>query len=48
MAHDALGSLLAVYEDDGDVIPTATDAERLIVPEGAELILVTVDTDNFK
>jgi len=48
MAHDALVSLLAVYEDYGDVIPAATDAERIVVPEGAELILITVDTDNFK
>ncbi|KQL36250.1 antitoxin HicB [Bacillus sp. FJAT-25509] len=48
MAHDALGALLAVYEDDGDAIPTATDAEKIVVPGGAELILITVDTDNFK
>ena len=48
MAEDALGALLSVMEDDGDHIPAPSKAEDIKLPEGASLVLITVDTDEFR
>ncbi|MDC7781846.1 type II toxin-antitoxin system HicB family antitoxin [Priestia megaterium] len=47
-AEDALGLLLSVLEDDGKDIPAPSPAKDIQVPEGANLILIDVETDNFK
>jgi antitoxin HicB len=48
MAEDALGALLSVMEEDGDEIPAPSKAEDIKIPEGASLVLITVDTDKFR
>jgi antitoxin HicB len=48
MAEDALGSLLSVMEDDGDHIPAPSKAEDIELPDGASLVLITVDTDDYR
>lgn len=47
MAEDCLGMMLIDYEDDGNVIPPSP-AKAIEVPEGASLVLIQVDTDNFR
>ena len=48
MAQDALGGYLLVCEDDNDPIPDSSPVKDIVVPEGASLILVEVDTDNWR
>lgn len=48
MAEDALGGYLLVSELEKDVIPPASPAKAIDVPEGASLILVEVNTDNLE
>lgn len=47
MAEDCLGLMLTDYEDEGNVIPPSP-AKTIEVPEGASLVLIEVDTDNFR
>ncbi|WP_336638212.1 hypothetical protein [Lysinibacillus fusiformis] len=49
-AEDALGNLLSVLEEKGKTIPTpsALDQLKAKLGEGASLVLVEVDTDNYK
>lgn len=48
MAHDALGLLLSVEEDDNTPIPKASSAKDIDFPEGASLVLIEVNTDDFR
>lgn len=48
MAEDALGSLLSVLEDDGINIPAPSKAQDIDLPEGASLVLITVNTDDYR
>lgn len=48
MAEDVLGNMLAIMEEDGDVIPAPSLAKDIEVPEGANLVLIDVETDNFR
>ncbi|MEJ9152327.1 MULTISPECIES: type II toxin-antitoxin system HicB family antitoxin [Bacillus] len=48
MAQDALGSLLSVLEDEGYDIPVPSKAEDIELPDEASLVLVEVDTDDFR
>lgn len=43
-AHDVLRSMLKVMEEDGDVIPPASSAIKIKIPEGASLALIEIDT----
>ncbi|WP_407708550.1 type II toxin-antitoxin system HicB family antitoxin [Bacillus altitudinis] len=48
-AHDVLGSMLSVMEEDGDEIPQPSPADKLKeqVKEGGSLILVEVETEHY-
>jgi antitoxin HicB len=48
MAEDALGALLSVMEDNGEPIPAPSKAKEIELPEGASLVLITVNTDEFR
>lgn len=48
MAEDVLALMLTVMEDDGEVIPAPTLAKDIVVPEGASLVLIEVDTDKYR
>ncbi|EHL79065.1 hypothetical protein [Bacillus smithii] len=48
MAQDALGSLLSVLEDEGGDIPVPSKAEDIELPDEASLVLVEVDTNDFR
>ena len=49
-AEDVLALMLTVFEDNGDVIPAPSSVEQLKgkVPEGASLVLIEVDTDEYR
>ncbi|GLY12503.1 type II toxin-antitoxin system HicB family antitoxin [Pseudobacillus badius] len=47
LAHDVLGSMLAVMEEKGRDIPAPSKAENIELPEGASLVLIEVDTKEF-
>ncbi|MDF3254971.1 MULTISPECIES: type II toxin-antitoxin system HicB family antitoxin [Bacillus] len=47
-AKEALGGYLLVSEEDKDAIPTPSKAETIKVPEGASLVLVEVNTDDYR
>lgn len=48
-AHDVLGSMLSVMEEDGDEIPPPSSADKLKekVSEGGSLVLVEVETEQY-
>lgn len=48
MAHDVLGTMLSFHEDEGDDIPAPSNLENIKLYDGASLILITVDTDDFR
>lgn len=48
MAEDVLGNMLAIMEEDGEDIPAPSPVKAIEVPEGASLILVEVNTDEYK
>jgi antitoxin HicB len=48
MAEDALGALLSVMEDKGEPIPAPSKAKDIELPEGASLVLIQVNTDDFR
>jgi antitoxin HicB len=48
MAEDVLGTMLSYHEEKGDVIPAPSKAEDIELPDGASLVLITVNTDNFR
>ncbi|EMI11502.1 type II toxin-antitoxin system HicB family antitoxin [Anoxybacillus gonensis] len=48
MAEDVLGTMLSYHEEKGDVIPAPSKAEDIELPDGASLVLITVDTDDFR
>jgi antitoxin HicB len=48
MAEDALGLYLSVLEDEGEQIPAPSKADAISIPDGASLVLITVDTDHFR
>jgi antitoxin HicB len=47
MAHDVLGLMLTDYEDKGE-IPTPSLAKDIELSEGASLVLIEVNTDDFR
>ncbi|SFA56894.1 hypothetical protein SAMN05216169_105811 [Anoxybacillus pushchinoensis] len=50
MKEEALILMLTCMDDDGDDIPPASPAEKLIeqLPKGASLVNFVVDTDKFR
>jgi antitoxin HicB len=48
MAEEALGALLSDIEDKGEHIPAPSKAEDIELPEGASLVLIAVNTDEFR
>ncbi|MFP7493432.1 type II toxin-antitoxin system HicB family antitoxin [Terribacillus saccharophilus] len=48
MAKDALGSILAVEEEQGRYIPKPSPARMIKIPEGASLIHIVVDTKDYE
>lgn len=48
MAEDVLGLLLSVEEEEGKLLPKASPAKDLKLPEGASLVLIEVNTDDFR
>lgn len=48
MAEDVLGQMLALNEEDNLPFNPPSPAKEIHVPEGASLILITVDTDDFR
>ena len=47
MAEEALGLMLVDYEDEGNMPPVST-VESIKVPQGASLVMIQTDTDNFR
>ena len=45
---DVLALMLTLFEDEGDPIPAASPASAIQVPEGASLVLIEVDTDQYR
>ncbi|CAM5218991.1 putative RNase H-like HicB family nuclease OS=Ureibacillus acetophenoni OX=614649 GN=SAMN05877842_11079 PE=4 SV=1 [Ureibacillus acetophenoni] len=48
MAQDVLGSALAYNEDANILFNPPSPAKDIHLPEGANLIQITVDTDDFR
>lgn len=48
MAEDVLGGWLLLSEKQGEAVPDPSAPDAIAVPDGASLILITVDTDKFK
>ncbi|HWL25627.1 MAG TPA: type II toxin-antitoxin system HicB family antitoxin [Ureibacillus sp.] len=48
MAQDVLGQTLASNEDDNMPFNPPSPAKDIHIPEGASLVLITVDTDDFR
>ncbi|GMO00642.1 type II toxin-antitoxin system HicB family antitoxin [Parageobacillus thermoglucosidasius] len=48
MAEDALGALLSVMEENGEPIPAPSKAKDVELPEGASLVLINVNTDEYR
>lgn len=47
MAEAVLGIMLASNEDDNIPFHPPSPAKEIHIPEGASLVLITVDTDDF-
>ncbi|WP_318243477.1 type II toxin-antitoxin system HicB family antitoxin [Fictibacillus norfolkensis] len=47
-AQDVLGLMLSEMEKDGEVIPVPSKSDTIKVPEGASLVMIQIDTDNFR
>ncbi|WP_238988502.1 type II toxin-antitoxin system HicB family antitoxin [Peribacillus frigoritolerans] len=50
MAEDVLGTMLSYHEDERTAIPAPSKADDLkaTVLEGVSLVLITINTDNFR
>lgn len=48
MAEDVLGTMLTYNEDMNIPFNPPSPAKEIHIPEGASLILITVDTDDFR
>jgi antitoxin HicB len=48
MAQDALGLMLSGEEIDGIQIPKASSAKDIELSEGASLVLIEVNSDDFR
>lgn len=48
MAEDVLGTMLSYYEDNEQSFPAPSKVDAIHIPEGASLVFITVDTDNFR
>ncbi|KGR78980.1 type II toxin-antitoxin system HicB family antitoxin [Ureibacillus manganicus] len=48
MAEDVLGQTLATNEDDNIPFNPPSPTKEINIPEGASLVLITVDTDDFR
>ncbi|KGA98117.1 antitoxin HicB [Alkalihalobacillus alcalophilus ATCC 27647 = CGMCC 1.3604] len=48
MAEDVLALMLTDYEDDGKQLPPASPVTALKAPEGASLVLIEVNTDEYR
>lgn len=46
-AHDVLGLMMTDYEDEGNV-PPASKPEDIKLPTGSSLVLIEIDTDEYR
>ena len=48
MAEDAANLMITHFEDTKKEIPSPTPPEKVVVPEGAFMTLIRVDTDEYR